>query len=69
MKVLVTGAAGRMGAHLTRLLIDKSHEVRAYVLPGDPNNQAIDGPGVEVVEGRLEDFLVDRFGRGVANHV
>src|SRR5436190_225753 len=55
MKVLVTGAAGRMGAHLTRLLTDKGHEVRAYVLPGDPNNQSIDGPGVEIVEGRLED--------------
>ena len=55
MKVLVTGAAGRMGAHLTRLLTDKGHEVRAYVLPDDPNNQAIEGPGVEIVQGRLED--------------
>jgi len=55
MKVLVTGAAGRMGAHLTRLLLAKGHEVRAYVLPGDPNNQQIEAPGVEVVPGRLED--------------
>jgi UDP-glucose 4-epimerase len=55
VKVLVTGAAGRMGAHLTRLLLDKGHEVRAYVLPDDPNNQNIAAPGVEIVEGRLED--------------
>jgi UDP-glucose 4-epimerase len=55
MKVLVTGAAGRMGAHLTRLLLEKGHEVRAFVLPNDPNNQNIEAPGVEVVPGRLED--------------
>ncbi|MBM4407299.1 MAG: NAD(P)-dependent oxidoreductase [Chloroflexi bacterium] len=55
MRVLVTGAAGRMGAHLTRRLVTEGHEVRAFVLPGDPNNQAIDGPGVEIVSGRLED--------------
>lgn len=55
MKVLVTGAAGRMGAHLTRLLTGQGHTVRAYVLPDDPNNQRIEGPGVEVVPGRLED--------------
>lgn len=55
MKVLVTGAAGRMGAHLTRLLLEKGHRVRAFVLPDDPNNQQIEAPGVEVVPGRLED--------------
>jgi UDP-glucose 4-epimerase len=55
MKVLVTGAAGRMGAHLTRLLTGKGNDVRAFVLPDDPNNQNIAGPGVEIVAGRLED--------------
>ncbi len=55
VKVLVTGAAGRMGAHLTALLTARGHEVRAFVLPNDPNNQQIEGPGVEVVPGRLED--------------
>ena len=64
MKVLVTGAAGRMGAHLTRRLVAAGHEVRAFVLPGDPNNQAIDGSGVEVVPGRLED--VDSVEQAVA---
>ncbi len=55
MRVLITGAAGRMGAHLTRLLAGEGHQVRAFVLPGDPNNQQIDGPNVEIVPGRLED--------------
>ena len=55
MRVLVTGAAGRMGAHLTRLLTGDGHIVRAFVLPDDPNNQEIDGPNVEIVPGRLED--------------
>jgi UDP-glucose 4-epimerase len=44
-----------MGAHLTRLLTGEGHSVRAYVLPDDPNNQDIAGPGVEIVTGRLED--------------
>ncbi|HVA85252.1 MAG TPA: NAD(P)-dependent oxidoreductase [Candidatus Saccharimonadales bacterium] len=55
MIILVTGAAGRMGAHLTRRLSADGHTVRAFVLPDDPNNQAIDGPNVEIVPGRLED--------------
>jgi UDP-glucose 4-epimerase len=64
VKVLVTGAAGRMGAHLTRMIVSRGHEVRAFVLTGDPNNQAIEGPGVEVVAGRLEDQ--DAVGNAVA---
>ena len=55
MRILITGAAGRMGTHLTRLVVAKGHEVRAFVLPDDPNNQQIAGPGVEIVPGRLED--------------
>jgi UDP-glucose 4-epimerase len=55
MRILVTGAAGRIGAHLTRLLVDSGHQVRAFVLPGDPRAERISGPGVEVRAGRLED--------------
>jgi nucleoside-diphosphate-sugar epimerase len=56
--VLVTGAAGRIGAHLTRALIREGHRVRALVLPNDPRTLLIASPNVEVVEGRLEDRAV-----------
>src|SRR5262245_26592365 len=55
MLVLVTGAAGRIGAHLTRALIREGHRVRALVLPGDPRAALIAGPNAELFEGRLED--------------
>jgi UDP-glucose 4-epimerase len=53
--VLVTGAAGRIGSHLTRELVAAGHRVRAFVLPGDPRAERLRGPGVDLVEGRLED--------------
>ncbi|MEA2513085.1 MAG: UDP-glucose 4-epimerase [Thermomicrobiales bacterium] len=55
MRVLVTGAAGRIGAHLTHALVREGHKVRAFVLPGDPRTDLIVGPGVELTPGRLED--------------
>lgn len=55
MQVLVTGAAGRIGAHLTRLLTGVGHSVRGFVLPGDARAKDVDGPAVELVHGRLED--------------
>jgi UDP-glucose 4-epimerase len=56
--VLVTGAAGRIGAHLTRALVRRDHRVRAFVLPNDPRTALIAGANVEVIEGRLEDRAV-----------
>ena len=55
MHVLVTGATGRIGSHLTRDLIRGGHTVRALVLPDDPRAAAISGPPVRIVRGRLED--------------
>src|SRR5579871_2106910 len=55
MQILVTGAAGRIGTHLTGLLLQMGHQVRAFVLPGDERAGRIRAPGVELVFGRLED--------------
>jgi UDP-glucose 4-epimerase len=55
MLVLVTGATGRIGVHLTRELRAAGHTVRAFTLPGDPRASLIAGEGVEFVEGRLQD--------------
>ena len=55
MRLLITGAAGRIGAHLTRDALQAGHEVRAFVVPGDPRTAGIRLPGVELVEGDLRD--------------
>jgi UDP-glucose 4-epimerase len=64
--VLVTGAAGRIGRHLTRGLLRQGHRVRALVLPNDPHAALIAAPTVELVEGRLEDrAAMERAASGV----
>jgi UDP-glucose 4-epimerase len=56
MTVLVTGAAGRIGRHVTRRLLEQGRTVRALAIPDDPGRAWLDAqPGVEVVVGRLED--------------
>ncbi len=55
MKILITGAAGRIGTHLTRYALEAGHEVRAFVLSGDPRAESIRLSGVEMVEGDLRD--------------
>ena len=35
MKILVTGATGRVGANLVKALLEKGHQVRAFIYPGD----------------------------------
>ena len=67
MLILVTGATGRIGSHLTRALVRAGHTVRALVVPGDPRAAALDGLGVEQVVGRLESRdAVTAAARGVA---
>lgn len=54
MKVLVTGATGFIGSHVTRMLLEDGHDVRAFVQPGAPTTN-IDALDVERVEGDLRD--------------
>lgn len=53
-KVLVTGAAGHLGANLVHRLLDDGHEVRVLLRRGS-NNTAMDGLDVDVVWGDLRD--------------
>ena len=53
MKILVTGATGRIGSRLVVELLRRDHQVRALVLPADPLRSRIEGLGVEIVEGQL----------------
>jgi len=55
MKILVTGATGRIGHNFVYELLRLGHEVRAFVIPGDPMRWRVEKPGVEIVEGALTD--------------
>ena len=52
--VLVTGAGGRIGSHLSRLLLAEGHTVRAFGLAGDPGLARVGEAGAEVYDGDLE---------------
>jgi nucleoside-diphosphate-sugar epimerase len=56
MKLLVTGAAGHLGANLVRRLLAEEEDVRVLVMPGE-SKRGVDVLGnlVEVVEGDLRD--------------
>ncbi len=57
--ILVTGAAGDIGAigrHLTAMLLDKGHKVRALVRREDERAEALRQLGAEVVQGDLTDL-------------
>ncbi len=57
--ILVTGAAGDIGAigrHLTAMLLDKGHKVRALVRREDERAEGLRQLGAEVVQGDLTDL-------------
>jgi UDP-glucose 4-epimerase len=55
MKVLVTGAAGRIGRNLADALLANGAEVRATVIPGDPGLERAQRAGIECLTGNLRD--------------
>ena len=68
MKILVTGSNGRIGANLVRRLLQRGHEIRGFVFPGDASRvHKLDGvANVELVEGDLRDYAaVERAVKGV----
>ena len=54
MKVLITGATGFIGNHVTRMCLEQGDEVRVMVMPGE-DRSPLDGMAVEFVEGNLLD--------------
>ncbi|MCR4673551.1 MAG: NAD-dependent epimerase/dehydratase family protein, partial [Lachnospiraceae bacterium] len=49
---ILTGAAGLLGSNISRELVEKGEEVRAFVLPNDPAAKYIP-KGVEIIYGDL----------------
>jgi nucleoside-diphosphate-sugar epimerase len=70
MTVLVTGAAGRVGANVVRRLAATGEDVVAMVMPGDPQAAKLADLPVRVVEADLGDQgAVDDACRGVSHVV
>jgi dihydroflavonol-4-reductase len=66
MTTLVTGASGFIGSHLTRLLVQHGHRVRALVRPTS-RVDALQGLSVDIVRGDLRDrAALDAAIRGAA---
>jgi uncharacterized protein YbjT (DUF2867 family) len=65
--VLVTGATGKQGGALTRLLLQRGHRVRALTRkPESPSAGSLRKAGAEVVAGDLGDRAsVERAAKGV----
>jgi dihydroflavonol-4-reductase len=65
-KVLITGATGFIGNHVTRLCLAQGDEVRVMVMPGE-DRSPLNGMDVEFVEGNLLDAAsLSRAVKGVA---
>lgn len=56
MRVLVTGAAGRVGTNVVSRLVQEGTEVNAMVMPGDPQRRKLGGfRHVEIIDADLSD--------------
>jgi nucleoside-diphosphate-sugar epimerase len=53
MKVLITGITGRVGANIAQNFLERGHDVRGFVWPGDRQAEKMKAIGAEIVEGDL----------------
>src|SRR5467141_2583707 len=67
LNVHVTGATGKQGGHLVRVLLERGHSVRALTRkPESPAAAALAARGVTIVKGDFEDQKsLERAARGV----
>jgi nucleoside-diphosphate-sugar epimerase len=56
MKILITGASGFIGSHITQYLLERKHQVAALIMPDDPmpRLQSL-RHHIHLVQGTLED--------------
>ena len=54
MRILMTGATGRIGANVGRRLIQNGHSLLGFIVPNDPQASKLAAMGADVVEGNLE---------------
>ena len=52
MKILLTGADGLLGSNITRELLDRGHQVKAFLLPNSPSH-TLDELSIERFEGNI----------------
>ena len=54
MRILMTGATGRIGANVGRRMIRNGHSLLGFTIPNDPQSSKLAAIGADVVEGNLE---------------
>ena len=54
MRILMTGATGRIGANVARRMLQNGHSLLGFTVPNDPQASKLASIGADVVEGHLE---------------
>ena len=55
MRILLSGASGRVGTNLTKELLARGHQVRGMVYPGDPKADKLNAFDIEIANVGLDD--------------
>jgi len=57
VRILVTGASGRVGANLCKVLLESGHDVRAFIYPGDASRMhKLDAYDLDIYQGDLRNY-------------